>query len=262
MDPTNSINDLQILAAVGQSAKDAAMAACVDTTAILQAQSGTNIANMAANERLTIALDDSISKASFANREAIERNGSLAVASTERNGVATALAVERNGSAAVASTERNGAAVSMAIERTSGQIQTSQERIAGETRQIMSTNNTAAALLGKDIQLEVCDSTGKLSLQASNNAGKVELDIQKLKTHLELQASHNTAAVQLEAVKNKASLSAQLAECCCELKETVAGAAQSTQKVLQEIENNRIRDALSTANTENLIARLGDRHHH
>jgi hypothetical protein len=109
--------------------------------------------------------------------------------------------------------------------------------------------------------LGICDNTGKLSLQASSNAGKVELDISKVKAQLEFQASQNTAAVQLEAVKNKASLSAQLAECCCELKQSVGAAAQETQKVLQEIENNRIRDALSAATTENLIARLNGSQH-
>ena len=104
--------------------------------------------------------------------------------------------------------------------------------------------------------MEICDTTGKLSLQASQNVGKVELDINKVKAHLEFQASENTAALQLEAVKNKSSLSAQLAECCCELKQIVTSSAQETQKVLQEIENNRIRDALASANTENLIARM------
>ena len=252
----NAVTDLYVLGAVGQAARDSAMAACVDTTAILRSQAESNIANMAANERLTIALDDSISKSELANREAIERNGIATRESTERNGVASQLAVSQNSSLNLLSTERNGATISSAIERTSGDIQTAQQRIAGETRQILGTNNTAAALLGKDIQLEVCNSTGKLSLQSSSNAGKVELDLRKLRTHLELQASHNTAAVQLEAVKNKSALAAQLAECCCELKQIVSGSAQDTQKVLQEIENNRIRDALTAANTENLISRI------
>ena len=252
----NNVSDLYVLGAVGQAAKDAAMASCVDTTAILQGQAGTNIANMAANERLSIAVDDTVDKHSLALREAIERNGTWNASSTERTATATALAVDRNGAAAIASTERNGGVIATSIQRESGQIQTAQERIAGETRAVLATNNTAAALLGKDIQLEICDTTGKLSLQASSNAGKVELDISKVKAALEYQASQNTAAVQLEAVKNKAALSAQLAECCCELKQTVGAAAQETQKVLQEIENNRIRDALAAANTENLIARL------
>lgn len=253
---SNVVSDLTVLAAVNQSARDNALAACSDTTAILQTQAGTNIANMAANERLSIAVDDTVDKHSLALREAIERNGLANSTATERASTATMLAVERTGSAAVASTERNGGVITNSIIRESGVIQTAQERIAGETRQVLSTNNTAAALLGKDIQLEICDNTGKLSLQASSNAGKVELDISKVKSQLEFQASQNTAAVQLEAVKHKASLSAQLAECCCELKQSVGAAAQETQKVLQEIENNRIRDALSAATTENLIARL------
>lgn len=261
----NTISDLTLLSAVNQSARDNALASCGDTTAILQTQAGTNIANMAANERLSIAVEDTVDKHSLALREAIERNALNNVNATERTATATALAVERTGSASVKSTERNGGIITNNVIRESGIIQTAQERIAGETRQVLATNNTAAALLGKDIQLEICDNAGKLSLQASSNAGKVELDISKVKAQLEYQASQNTAAVQLEAVKNKAALSAQFAECCCELKQSIGSAAQETQKVLQEIENNRIRDALSAATTENLIARLQGTpsgHHH
>jgi hypothetical protein len=259
MDTSNTVSDLQILAAVGQAAKDTAMAACHDTSAILQQQAGTNIANMAANERLTIALDDSISKTSLANRESVERNGSESRNATNNAAIAQALAIERTGANNVSAVERNSGYLMKSVEKNAGKIQTAQEKIAGETRNILGTNNTAAALLGKDIQLDISETTGKLSLQASQNVGKVELDINKVKAHLEFQASENTAALQLEAVKNKSSLSAQLAECCCELKQIVASSAQETQKVLQEIENNRVRDALAAANTENLIARMTPR---
>ena len=256
MDPA-TVSDLHILNAVQQAAKDEAYSQGYNTNHIIIGETDKNIASIASDQRLTIATNDTISKSQLANREAIERNGQFAISSTERNGVATTLAVERNSITGMESTERNGSVIMNAIERTTGDIKTSQERIAGETRQIVGTNNTAAALLGKDIQIQICDTAGKLSIQSSQNTGKLEVDIKKVKASLELQASQNTAEIQLEAVKHKASLSAQLAECCCEIKETVKCSSQDTQKVLQEIENNRIRDALAQANTENLISRFG-----
>jgi hypothetical protein len=61
-----------------------------------------------------------------------------------------------------------------------GEIKTGKERVAGETRAILATNNTAAAFAVKDVQIELCESTGKLGLQASENFGKLESDIQNV----------------------------------------------------------------------------------
>jgi hypothetical protein len=211
---------------------------------------------MAANERMSIAVDDTVDKHSLALREAIERNGMAGVVATDRTATAQALAIERNGSDAVHATEQTTTQLMSATLREGGEIKTAQERIAGETRSILATNNTAAALLGKDIQIELCERAGKLGLQASENFGKLESDIKNVKCVLEFQGAQNTAAIQLEALKNKAALSAQLAECCCELKDTVSASAAQTQAIVRDIENNRVRDALAAATTENLIARL------
>jgi hypothetical protein len=234
----------------------------MDTTSILQGQAGNNLANMANNERLGLNINDNVYRSHLANREAVERNADWTRDAVQVNGTATLLAVERTGAAGVNATERSTNELSNLITHNSGEIKTAQQAIAGETRKQISDNHTEVITSSKDILINENKNTGKILLQASNNAGKGELDITSVKTRLELQAAQNVAQVQLEALKNKNSISAQLAECCCELKQIVQNSAQTTQQVVQEIENNRVRDALAAINTENLISRLGSSSRH
>jgi hypothetical protein len=262
MDTSNNVSNLHVLGAVGQAARDAASAQCVDTTAILQSQDGTNLANMANNERLGLNINDNVYRSQIATRDAVERNADWARDAVERNSTNIALAVERTGSSSVNATERSTNQLSNMITHNAGEIKTAQQAIAGETRKQLSENHIEVITSGKDILINENKNTGKILLQASTNAGKGELDIASVKSRLEVQAAQNVAQVQLEALKNKNSISAQLAECCCELKQIVQNSAQTTQHVIQEIENNRVRDALAAINTENLINRLGSSSHH
>ena len=262
MDNTNAVSNLHVLGAVGQAARDAASAQCMDTTAILQGEAGNNIANMANNERLGLNINDNVYRAHIANREAIERNSDWTRDSIQWNSTAILSAVERNGAAGVHATERSTNELSNLINHNSGDIKTAQQSIAGETRKQLSDNHVEVLNSSKDILINENKNTGKILLQASSYSGQGELDIAAVKTKLEIQAAQNVAQVQLEALKNKNSISAQLAECCCELKQIVQNSAQTTQQVLQEIENNRVRDALAAINTENLINRLGSSSHH
>lgn len=263
MENSNAVSNLHVLGAIGQAARDGAAAQCADTTTILQGQAGTNLANMANNERLGLNITDNIYRSSLANREAIERNSDWTKDAVERNGTALALAVERNGSAAVYATERTTNAVTNLLSHTTGEIKAAQQAIAGETRKQINKAHEETLTATKDIVINDNKNAGTIQLQASQYFGKTELDIGHVKSKLELQAAQNVAQIQLEALKNKNSISAQLAECCCELKQIVQSSAQTTQQVLQEIENNRIRDALSAINTENLINKIagGSSHH-
>jgi hypothetical protein len=262
MDNTNAVSNLHVLGAVGQAARDAASVQCVDTTAILQGQAGTNLANMANTERLSLNVNDNIYRSSVANRDAIERNADWTRDAVDRNSTAILLATERTGAASVNATERSTNELSTMVTQNSGEIKVAQQAIAGETRKQLSENHIEVITSSKDIVINDNQNTGKILLQASQNFGKGELDIAAVRAKLEIQAAQNVANVQIEALKNKNSISAQLAECCCELKQIVQNSAQNTQQVLQEIENNRVRDALAAINTENLITRLGSSSHH
>ena len=85
MDTSNNVSNLHVLGAVGQAARDAAAVQCVDTTAILQAQDGTNLANMANNERLGLNINDNVYRSQIATRDAVERNADWARDAVERN---------------------------------------------------------------------------------------------------------------------------------------------------------------------------------
>ena len=258
---SNNVSELNLLTAVNQAARDNASNQCMDTTAILQGQNGSNLLNMAANERLNIAVNDSVYKHSLSNRDAIERNADLNRETTDRNATAIALAVERTGTASVYATQRSQNIISSLVEHSSGEITTAQQAIAGETRKMLGEHHSTTITLAKDGVINANQNTGKVLVQASDNFGHTQVGLNAIKGKLELQAAQNVAQIQLEAIKNKSSLSAQLAECCCELKQIVISSAQTTQQVLQEIENNRIRDSLSVANTENLISRLSSSSH-
>lgn len=75
---------------------------------------------------------------------------------------------------------------------------------------------------------------------------------------IQRQAADNYVAIQLESVKNKCELVAKLAECCCEIKESILSSANTTQGIIRENESNRLRDALQNSTTENLILRLSN----
>lgn len=62
---------------------------------------------------------------------------------------------------------------------------------------------------------------------------------------------------QLFAAQNAAKISAELAECCCEVKELVRAEGTSTRELIQSTETQRLRDALAAANQELLTIRIG-----
>lgn len=73
----------------------------------------------------------------------------------------------------------------------------------------------------------------------------------------QLDAARNTAALQLTAAQNAAKLSAELADCCCEVKELVRAEAGTTRELIRDGETQRLRDALAAANQELLTIRVG-----
>jgi hypothetical protein len=197
------------------------------------------------SQRVAFSTKDSIDKQSIANREAIERTGAANGAATERIGLAAITSVERNGTANTLATERNGSFNNLTTERTTADLKHSIQQIAGETRNILHTHNTQALLSHKDVLLEMAKNSCALERQASDNYAAIQLE-----------ACKNKASLELEALKNKESLAAQMAECCCEIKESIISSAATTQLLVRDIESNRVRDALNASNTENLILRL------
>lgn len=96
--------------------------------------------------------------------------------------------------------------------------------------------------------------------QASQNFANVQIEALKNKDALGLQAANNLTAIQVEALKNSAALASKMAECCCEIKETVLSTASSTQGLIQNNEAAALRAQLQTEQTKNLILQTVDKH--
>lgn len=141
------------------------------------------------------------------------------------------------------------------------------ERNFAETRGLLQGNFTAALLAAKDNEIATHKSAGSIKEQNSDQHGRIIHEIGKSRDDLYAQAANyalsqaqslgsNFAAIQLESAKNFAAVQAKMAECCCEIKESVITTANTTQQLIQTNENARIRDALAAANQENMVLRL------
>jgi hypothetical protein len=76
---------------------------------------------------------------------------------------------------------------------------------------------------------------------------------------LATQSAAGIADAKYEALKNQQILSAQLAECCCEIKSRVDQRAMDVTTVVGTLDTNRLRDNWVTARDEVNIYRVFDR---
>jgi hypothetical protein len=261
MDTSNTISQLQVLDTVNKVASDVAAVQYADTTAILQTQDGTNLANMANNERLGLNIKDNIYRSQIANRDAVERNADQLIDSVNQNGSSIATAVERTGGENVRATLLSNNELSNLIQQNTNEIETTQQSIALENRKQLQDQHYAVINTSKDVIINENNNATNIELQASTSVFKTKEALASVESTLELQAVNNNAQVQYEAVKLNAETAAEMAECCCELKEEVAKSNYETQKVARDIEMQRLRDQLSAATTESLVSKIQSKHH-
>lgn len=228
----------------------------IDLSAIIDSQNNINLANMASNQTLFIANRDAIERVGIATVDAIERNTADIVAAVERNGSNLAVSVEKSRGDIISSISQSSGDIQTSIQKTANDIQLSQEQISSDTKQLLADNNTLNTTLNKDLQLELCKSTEKLTVQATENVGKVELCINGIKSHIELQIAQVLSSIQLESLNNIKVLSAQMLECCCNLKEMLATSTNATHQLIRELENTRVKDALANANMEMMMQKF------
>lgn len=256
MENSNSVSNPQVLDAINSASIACAATQCDDTTTILQGQNGTNLANMGQQQDLGLFIDDSIYRSQLANREAIERNSDHIMDAVYSNSLHLTAAVERTGNNAVLATQRADNDISNIVQTTSGDIKERQEAIALETRNTIVEHHNKAIELNKDSVINDNHNASNIELQASSNTFSVKKDLSYVDSSLELQAAQNTAQIQYEAIKIQGQTSAEMADCCCELKEEVAKNTYETQKLARDIESKRLRDELAAATTESLINKL------
>jgi hypothetical protein len=193
-------------------------------------------------------------------------------ATAERVGVETRNILNSNFTASLLAAKDG----ELATVKTGGDIR---HQTASQHGDIERSIATAREALG--VQISATAAAGQLQVSATAAAG--QLQAANLALQAQLQASNNTASIQLEnaknfaqsqieigkqfaiaaltAANNKSDLEKQMAECCCEIKQSVLTTASATQSLIQSTDASRIRDSLASANQENLILRLSGRCH-
>ena len=82
------------------------------------------------------------------------------------------------------------------------------------------------------------------------------MSLSSVKTQLELQISNITSNIQLESLKSIQTLTAQMIQCCCDIKDLMTITTNATQNLIREIENTRVKDALQSANMEIFMKKI------
>jgi len=80
--------------------------------------------------------------------------------------------------------------------------------------------------------LDAAKNVATLGLQATTNANALSVEATKNFYALSVEATKNASAAQLEAQKNASAASAQLAECCCELKSLITAESTATRALI------------------------------
>lgn len=104
----------------------------------------------------------------------------------------------------------------------------------------------ANALSSKDIALQIANSNTLLASQSANEHNQTTLELAKGLMSLERQIAENACSV-------KNDLSRQLADCCCEFRETIAEKTAATNALISAQETARLREQLQVAQTNNMV---------
>lgn len=205
----------------------------------------------------------------------------------------------RDGSAALAANYANLSAQTFGTRET---VAAYGNRAADQTASVLATltaqhsNQTRDFLAStRDLSVQAAANAAAVQLEAAKNAAAISLEAAKNLAATQIQAALNAkdlaekaaanskeallqssflakdallenskwfALAEKTAMVNKCEIESKLAACCCEIKETVIGTANSTQSLIQTNESSRVRDALSAAVAENSILRLRREEHH
>ena len=110
------------------------------------------------------------------------------------------------------------------------------------------------------VENELLRSRNQIEVQAAQNYANLQIEAFKNKEGLAAQAATNYAASQLQASTNTASIMSKLADCCCEIKETVLTTAAATQDTVKDSELASLRQQLAAEQTKSFVLQTVDKH--
>jgi hypothetical protein len=215
------------------------------------------LANIATTERFGLALGNEIQNFGLANLASTERNGDKNWAATHHMGMHNLMATDRHGTANLVATERNYGLLGAALERGFGSVNTNAYLIANQQAVQAAQYDTNNLTRSKDIQLQVAASTNLLSTQISDSKNQIQKDIADSKSALELLTVQKTNELALQAERNSALTNSNIADCCCKTNANIASLQNTVTNSFTNSENARLKEALSVANTINLLAKAG-----
>ncbi len=205
----------------------------------------------------TSAIQGDICMSTASVKDSVERGTLVNLDASGKSTVALNEAVNRVGSLNLQAIERNGGEARHTTEKSSAELR---ELIGtyGNMTQVAVKETLKEVLLGfKDAQLDAKSDNCKLAVQAEKNYGELKFQNESNTKDIRLDICKSTDDLAREALKNKAELAAQIAECCCMVKEKIDMRASQTDALINALNTDRIRDSLAAAQQENLILRLG-----
>ena len=227
-----------------------------DTQTLLQTACGDTSAVIAANERQSFHTQAAINRAATANSDT-SSSGFYETRNLMQNG-----AVENREATNINHIEARGLVNNNFFE----------------LRNAINNGFTANLLATKDAQLAIAMSEGKVRREVSDVAGLLntqlastkealsglignlalqnQLEMSKYFAIAERENNKQFALATLAASQNAAKISSELAECCCEIKQTVNSTADVTQALVSASETNRIRDDLAQTQQNNLVLQI------
>lgn len=113
---------------------------------------------------------------------------------------------------------------------------------------------------GYRVENELLRSKNQIEVQAAQNYANLQIEAFKNKDGLAAQAATNYAASQLQASTNTATILSKLADCCCEIKETVLTTAAATQDTVKDSELASLRQQLAAEQTKSFVLQTVDKH--
>lgn len=111
--------------------------------------------------------------------------------------------------------------------------------------QIEGRAGLTAERIGNQLSVQATNYSNLASVQATNNYNMLTVQAEKIAAAAALDAQKYAAAAILDSTKNAAAIAAQLAECCCELREKITADGDMTRSLINNNTIQELRDRLA-----------------
>ena len=234
----------------------------------INAQQNANYSNIRASE--------------IESRQAIERNSdnitnnvysasTRGLLATHNTSIQTLLAIQNTSTQALLATQSAATATQLGIYNNSNNIRTAignmsaqNERIAGEYRDIVYRQTDTILNNTRALQVSQLESKAALQLQSSESKAALQLQAAEYNAYLGNHITKTAADGILKTSETSARILEKLIECCCESRDRHSASqgiiiqnSINIQNAVQNVENNRLQQALAAAQQETLLVRIG-----